>query len=225
MTPVSSRVSNCSLTAGEPRSDQKEQRYAVRERHNALKTRVPIGCPRNRSRNGLELVNPGWRSPFDVRTIRQKYRQLRTCNEEYLLDVGGVSGAEHTRYRARCASGRNRAAVAADFVNADFWGARRSPGRHSYYSRAGARPRELGGGERQESDDDLRHPWPRRSFLWDQYSSGAISTCPFHRAAGSDQGYAPTSIARVARDVLESALSRPDCQPACDRGRVDWKRH
>jgi len=42
----------------------------------------PIGCPRNRSHNGLELANPGWRSPFDVRTIRQKYRQLRTCDQE-----------------------------------------------------------------------------------------------------------------------------------------------
>ena len=38
----------------------------------------------------------------------------------------------------------------------------------------------------QESDDDLRHPWPRRSFLWDQYSSRAISRCPFRRAAGGD---------------------------------------
>ncbi len=38
----------------------------------------------------------------------------------------------------------------------------------------------------QESHDDLRHPWPRRSFLWDQYSSGAISRCPFRRAAGGD---------------------------------------
>src|SRR6478736_10331950 len=107
MTPVSSPVSNCSLTAGEPRSDQKEQTHAV-------------------------------------------------------PDVGGVPGAEHTRYRARRGSRRNSAAVATDYVNADFWGARRCPGRHSYYGRAVARPRELGGGEGQESDDDLRHPWPRR---------------------------------------------------------------
>jgi len=41
-------------------------------------------------------------------------------------------GAEHTRYRAGRASRRNSAAVATDFVNADFWGARRRPGRHSY---------------------------------------------------------------------------------------------
>src|SRR5467141_1548182 len=174
-------------------ASEKEQRYAVRERHNVLKTRVPIGCPRNRSRNGLDLVNPGWRSPFDVRTIRQKYRQLRTCNQEYIPDVGGVPGAEHTRYRARCASRRNSAAVATDFVNADFWGARRRPGRHSYYGRAVARPRESGGGEGQESDDDLRHAWPRRSFLWDQYSSRAISRCPFRRTAGGDQGDAAAS--------------------------------
>ena len=46
-------------------------------------------------------------APFDVRTIRQKCRQLRTCNQEYIPDVGGVPGAEHTRYRARCASRRN----------------------------------------------------------------------------------------------------------------------
>ena len=52
--------------------------------------------------------------------------------------------------------------------------------------RASARPGELGCGERKESDDDLRHPWPRRSFLWHQYSSGAISRCPLCRAAGCD---------------------------------------
>src|SRR5207245_9148460 len=40
--------------------------------------------------------------------------------------------------------------------------------------------------ERKEFDDDLRHPWPRRSFLRHQYSSGAISRCAFRRAAGSD---------------------------------------
>ena len=40
--------------------------------------------------------------------------------------------------------------------------------------------------ERKEFDDDLRHPWPRRSFLRHQYSSGAISRCPLCRAAGCD---------------------------------------
>src|ERR1700726_1052492 len=119
----------------------------------------------------------------------------------------------------------NSAAVPTDFVNADFWGARRCPGRHSDYGRAVARPRELGGGEGQESNDDLRHAWPRGSFLWDQYSSRAISRCPFRRAAGSHQDHAAASIARVSRDVLESALSRPDFESACDRGRTDWKRH
>src|SRR6266571_6121694 len=217
MTLVSSRVSNCSLTAGEPRSDQKEQRHAVRERHNALKARVPVGCPRNQCRHDLDLVNPDWRSSFDGRTIRQKCRQLRTRNQEYIPDVGGVPGAEHTRYRARCASRRNSAAVATDFVNADFWGARRCPGRHSHYDRAVARPRELAGGEGQESNDDLRHAWPRGSFLWDQYSSRAISRCPFRRAAGSHQDYAAARIARVSRDVLEAALSRSDFESACDR--------
>ena len=43
-----------------------------------------------------------------------------------------------------------------------------------------------GGGPRKECDDDLRHAWPRRSFLWRQYSSGAISRRPFRGAAGSD---------------------------------------
>src|SRR5258705_12590900 len=221
MTPVSSPVSNCSLTAGEPRSDRKEQRHAGRERHDALKARVPVGCPRNRSRHDLDLVNPGWRSSFDVRTVRQKCRQLRPRNQEYIPDVGGVPGAEHTRYRARCASGRNSAAVATDFVNADFRGARRCPGRYSHYGPAVARPRELAGGEGKESNDDLRHAWPRGSFLWDQYSSRAISRCPFRRAAGSHQGYAAATIARVSRDVLESALSRPAFESAGDRGRAD----
>src|SRR6266403_1098311 len=82
--------------------------------------------------------------------------------------------------------GEKRTAVAAYFVNAYFWRARRCPGRHSYYGRAGARLDKLGCGERQESNDDLRHPWPRRSFLWHQYSSGAISRCPLCRAARCD---------------------------------------
>src|SRR6267143_2113947 len=71
--------SNCSLTAAEPRSDrkggrlfwrdrsegpnddialEKEQKYAIRKGYNDFKTGVPIECPRNRSRNGLELATP-----------------------------------------------------------------------------------------------------------------------------------------------------------------------
>src|SRR5207249_10410547 len=82
--------------------------------------------------------------------------------------------------------GEKTAAVAAYFVNSYFRGAGRCPRRHPYYRRAGARPGELGCGPRKESDDDLRHPWPWRSFLWHQHSSGAISRRPFRRAAGSE---------------------------------------
>src|SRR5258708_40033381 len=70
MTVVSSRVSNCSLTAAEPRSNrkggrlfwrdrsvgpyddialEKEQKYAIRKGHDDFKTGVPIECPRNYS--------------------------------------------------------------------------------------------------------------------------------------------------------------------------------
>jgi len=77
-------------------------------------------------------------------------------------------------------------AITSDFINTYFWGAGRCPGRHSYYGRTGAGPGELGCGERKESDDDLSHAWPRRSFLWYQHSSGAISRCPLCRAAGCD---------------------------------------
>src|ERR1700737_4086198 len=101
--------------------------------------------------------------------------------KKFIPEVGRVSDAQHTRYHERFASGRKRAAVAAYFVNAYFWGARRCPGRRPHYGRAGACPGELGCGERKESDDDLRHPWPRRPFLWHQYSSGAISKCPLCR--------------------------------------------
>src|SRR5229473_8146953 len=207
MTPASSRVSNCSLTAAEPRSNrtvgrlfwrdrsegpnedialEKEQKYAIRKGHNDFQTGVPIECPRNRSRNGHDLANPSWPSPFDARTIRQQYLQLRTYNSKYIPEVGLVPGAQHTRYHERFASRRKTAAVAAYFVNPYFWGAGRCPGRHPHYGRAGSSPGELGGGEGQESDDDICHPWPRRSFLWHQYSSGAISRCPLCRAAGCD---------------------------------------
>jgi hypothetical protein len=94
--------------------------------------------------------------------------------------------AQHTCHRERFASRRKTAAVAADFVNPYFWEAGRRSGRRAYCRRAGASTGELGCGERQESDDDLRQPWPRRSFLWHQYSSGAISKCPFRRATGGD---------------------------------------
>src|SRR5258707_4694894 len=86
---------------------------------------------------------------------------LRTYTSKYILEVGRVPGAQHTRYHQRFASRRKRAALAAYFVNAYFWGARRCPGRHPHYGRAGARPGELGCSERKESDDDLRHPWSR----------------------------------------------------------------
>ena len=78
------------------------------------------------------------------------------------------------------------AAVATDFVNTYSWRAGCCPGRHPFYPGAGTRPGELGCGERQESDDDLRHTWSRRSFPWRQYSSGAISGCAFCCAAGCD---------------------------------------
>ena len=52
------------------------------------------------------------------------------------------------------------------------------------------RPGELGDGDGQECDDDICHAWPWRSFLWRQYSPGAISTRPVRRAAGGDQGHA-----------------------------------
>jgi hypothetical protein len=48
------------------------------------------------------------------------------------------------------------------------------------------RPGGLGCLERKESDDDLCHPWPRRSFLRHQHNSGALSRCPVRRAAGGD---------------------------------------
>jgi hypothetical protein len=103
MTLVSSRVSNCSLTAAEPRSNrkggrlfwrdrsvgpnddidlEKEQKYAIRKVHNDFKTGVPIEFPRNRSRKGLDLASASRPSPFDARTIRQQYLQLRTYNSK-----------------------------------------------------------------------------------------------------------------------------------------------
>jgi hypothetical protein len=103
MTLVSSPVSNCSLTAAELRSNRKggrlfwrdrsvgpnddidlenEQKYAIRKGHNDFKTGVPIEFPRNRSRNGLDLASASRPSPFDARTIRQQYLQLRTYNSK-----------------------------------------------------------------------------------------------------------------------------------------------
>src|SRR5260370_31442456 len=99
MTPVSSPVSNCSLTAAERRSNrkggrlfwrdrsvgpnddidlEKEQKYAIRKGHNDFKAGVPIEFPRNRSRNGVDLAGASRPSPFDARTVRQQYLQLRT---------------------------------------------------------------------------------------------------------------------------------------------------
>jgi len=63
--------------------------------------------------------------------------------------MGRVLGAQHTCHHERFAPGRKTAAVAAYFVNPYFWGARRCPGRHPYYSRAGTCPGELGCGEAQ----------------------------------------------------------------------------
>src|SRR5438876_11448609 len=100
--------------------------------------------------------------------------------------MGRVLGAQHTCHHERFAPRRKTAAVAAYFVNPYFWGARRCPGRHPYYSRAGTCPGELGCGERKESDDDLRHSWPRRSFLWHRYSSGAISWRSEERRVGKE---------------------------------------
>src|SRR5258708_6700381 len=192
---------------------------------NRVKTGNLSGCTGNCLRDGFAFANQRRRVPFEARTIRQQYVQIPTYNSKQIADVGCVPGAQHTCHHERFAPRRKAAAVAAYFVNSHFWGAGRCPGRHPYYHRAGARPGELGCGPRKESDDDLRHAWPRRSFLWRQYSSGAISRRPFRRAAGSDSDYAPTSIARVSGYLLESALSRPDFQPDSNRRRVDWKHH
>ena len=114
------------------------------------------------------------------------YVQSQTDSWKDIADVGGVLGAQHTCHHERFASRRETKAVAAYFVNSYFWEAGRCPGRRPYYRRAGPRPGELDCGPRKESDYDLRHPWPRRSLLWRQYNSGAISRRPFRRAAGSD---------------------------------------
>ena|SRR5207253_431437 len=55
-----------------------------------------------------------------------------------------VLGGQHTCHHERFTSRGNAASVAADFVNAYFWGARRCPGRHPHHRRAGASTGELG---------------------------------------------------------------------------------
>src|SRR3984893_2937103 len=113
--------------------------------------------------------------------IRQQYLQIPKYTSKNIADVGCILGAQHTCHHERFASRRQTTAVAAYFVHSHFWGAGRRPGRRAYYRRAGARPGELDCGPRKEPDDDLRHPWPRRSFLWRQYNSGTISGRPFRR--------------------------------------------
>src|SRR5256884_5675229 len=66
--------------------------------------------------------------------------------------MGRVLGAQHTCHHERFAPRRKTAAVAAYFVNPYFWGARRCPGRHPYYSRAGTCPGELGRSEEHTSE-------------------------------------------------------------------------
>src|ERR1700676_1054092 len=131
----------------------------------------PIGADESRSRQGQSNTSTS--------------KASRTT-EKISLTWDVFLGAQHTCHHERFAPRRKTKAVAAHFVNSYFWRAGRCPGRHPDYRRAGARPGELGCGPRKESDDDLRHPWPRRSFLWRQYSSGAICRRPFRRAAGSD---------------------------------------
>ena len=56
------------------------------------------------------------------------------------------------------------------------------PRRRPYHRRAGGRPGGLGRGERQEPDNDLCHPRPRRLFLWHRSASGPLMSRPPMRA-------------------------------------------
>src|SRR5216684_3467656 len=60
-TPLASRQSADVIARKAPTTTllyEKEQKYAIRKGHNDFKTAVPIECPRNCSRNGLDLANP-----------------------------------------------------------------------------------------------------------------------------------------------------------------------
>ena len=96
------------------------------------------------ARNGLDLANPSRPSPFNAAAIRYQYLQSRTNDSKNIAELGRFLGGQHTCHHERFTSRGNAASVAADFVNAYFWGARRCPGRHPHHRRAGASTGELG---------------------------------------------------------------------------------
>jgi len=62
-------------------------------------------------------------------------------------------------------------------------------------------------GQREESDNDLRDPWPRRSFLRCKHNSKRISECAVRGNPRSDRGDAKAGFSSRCQRILEGPIS------------------
>ena len=83
----------------------------------------------------------------------------------------------------------------------------------------------LGCRTRQESNNDLHHPWSRRSLVWPCDTSRAISECQSRRDSECREGDAPECFARSARAELEGVIPRPDSGQTGHRRRTGRTPH
>jgi hypothetical protein len=81
------------------------------------------------------IGHSGLTKPVQLRNNPTLMRPKPDEHSKNISGVGRVLGAQHACHHERFAPGRKTAAVAADFVNPYFWGARRCPGRHPYLPR------------------------------------------------------------------------------------------
>src|SRR6267143_155970 len=111
------------------------------------------------------------------------------------------------------------------FFNAHLGQARCRAGRYRHHGRSKPETCRLDGSQRQKSDDDLRDPWPWRSFLRRKHDSEEISQSAVRRDARSHRCHAKAGVGSRGQHILETTVSRTNRFNTRGRGRTQGRRY
>src|SRR6266404_266812 len=105
-----------------------------------------------------------------------------------------------------------------DFLNVHLRQTRRCAGRYRDHGRAKPEAYGVDSGQREEFDDNLCDPWPRRPFLRRKHDSKKISECAVRGKARSNRGDAKAGpqlplLARIGTpDFHDKSIQRSSLQ-------------
>src|SRR6267154_376455 len=116
----------------------------------------------------------GWSA--SVRSARDLDRRIH----DQSIAVGSLCQRPDSGCHQRHCTWHERNEMVADFLNAYLGQARRRAGGYRDHDRSKPEACRLDRRQRQKSDDDLRDPWPRRSFLRGKHNPEEISEGTIH---------------------------------------------